>query len=111
MAGDPIETQDIVAATGSSKGFLTKDALIVGLEPDKFGPVLDFEPKQINAGARVFFGVVSALVARPGLAVTPFFGEPCEPGFERSTARVVVHECGVDAEGVVDPEGWRPTIS
>jgi hypothetical protein len=43
-------------------------------------PVLDFEPKQINAGVRVF---------------------------EWSTAGVVAHECGVDAEGVTDPRALR----
>jgi hypothetical protein len=41
---------------------------------------LDFEPKQINAGVRVF---------------------------EWSTAGVVAHECGVDAEGVTDPRALR----
>ena len=30
------------------------------------------EPKAINAGARVFFGVVSALAGRLDLALTPF---------------------------------------
>jgi len=77
---------------------------MVGLEFTESGPVFDFEPKQINAGARIFFGVVSALAACLDLAVTPFLGEPSEPGFEWSTAGVVVYECGVDAEGVADSE-------
>ena len=34
----------------------------------------------------------------------PFLGEPCETGFEWSTAEVVVDECGVDVERVADPE-------
>ena len=34
----------------------------------------------------------------------PFLGEPCETGFEWSTAGVVVDECGVDVERVADPE-------
>ena len=84
-----------------------KDALLVGLELAESGPVLDFESKQINAGARVFFGVVSALAARLNLAATPFLGEPSEPGFEWSTTGVVVCKCGVDAEGVADPEGFE----
>ena len=53
---------------------------VVGPELAESGPVLDFEPKKIDAGARIFFGVVSALAARLDLAPTPFLGEPCEPG-------------------------------
>ena len=82
-------------------------ALIVCLELAEPGPVLDLELEQIDARPCIFFGVVSALAARLNLTVTPLFGEPCEPGFERSTARVVVHECGVDAERVTDPEGFE----
>jgi hypothetical protein len=63
--------------------------------------------KQINVGARVFFGDVSALAARLDLAVTPFLGELCEPGFEWLTAGEVVHVCGVDTEGRADPEGFE----
>ena len=77
---------------------------MVGLELAESGTVLDFEPKEINASAHVFFGVVSALAACLDLAVTPFLGEPSESGFEWTTAGVVVDECGVDAERVADPE-------
>lgn len=45
--------------------------------------------------------------ARLDLAVTPFLGEPCEPGFEWPTAGVVEHECSIDAEGVADPESFE----
>jgi hypothetical protein len=84
-----------------------KDALMVCLELAESVPVLDFEPKQVNAGTRVFFGVVSALAVRLDLALTPFLSESCESGFEQSTAGVVVHECGVDAEGVTAPERFE----
>ena len=50
------------------------------------------------------FGVMSTHPARLDLAVTPFLGEPCEPGFEWPTAGVVEHECSIDAEGVAGPE-------
>ena len=84
-----------------------KNTLIIRLELAEPSPVLDLEPKKIDTGARVFFGVVSALATRLDLAVTPFFGEPCETGFEGSTAGMVVCECGVDAEGVADSEGFE----
>ena len=74
-----------------------KDAFMVGT-------VLNFEPKEINASACVFFGVISALAACLDLAVTPFLGEPCESGFGWPTAGMVVDECGVDTERVADPE-------
>jgi hypothetical protein len=54
--------------------------ILVGLELAESAPVLDFEPKQINAGVRVF---------------------------EWSTAGVVARECGVDAEGVTDTRALR----
>ena len=66
--------------------------------------VLDFELKQVGTGACVFFGVVSALALCLDFAVTPFLGELTETGFERSTAEVVVDECGADAERVANPE-------
>lgn len=84
-----------------------KDAFIVRLELAEPGTVLDFEPKEVHAGTCVFFGVVSTLALSLDLAVTPFLGEPCESGFEWSTAGVVVHQRGVDAEGVTDPEGFE----
>lgn len=84
-----------------------KDAFIVCFELAEPGPVLDFESEELHASACVFFGVVSALAARLNFAVTPFFGEPCETGFEGSTAGVVVHECGVDAEGMAYVEGFE----
>jgi hypothetical protein len=56
---------------------------------------LDFESKQVNSRAHL------------DLALTPFLGEPCEPGFEGSTAGVVVDECGVVAEGMADPERFQ----
>ena len=71
---------------------------MVALELAESGTVLDFEPKEINASARVFFGVVSALAACLDLAVTPFLGEPCETGFEWPTA-------GVSA--VAMQSGWQ----
>ena len=37
--------------------------------------------------------------------MTPLFGEPGQSGFEWSAAGVVIYECGVNAEGVADPEG------
>jgi hypothetical protein len=48
---------------------------------------------------------VSALTARLDLALTPFLNEPSEPGFEWSAVGVV-NGCGVDSEGVADPEGF-----
>ena len=41
------------------------------------------------------------------LALSPFLGEPCKSRFEGLTAGVVVHECGVDAEGVAYLEGFE----
>ena len=46
---------------------------MVALELAESGTVLDFEPKEINASARVFFGVISALAACLDLA-HPFLG-------------------------------------
>lgn len=40
-------------------------------------------------------------------AVTPLFGESCEAGFEGSSAGIVIRECGVDAEGVANPECFQ----
>lgn len=68
---------------------------------------MDFEPKEIDTSASVFFGVVSTLAPCLDFAVTPLLGEPCESGLEWSTAGVVIYQCGVDAEGVADPEGFE----
>jgi hypothetical protein len=50
---------------------------------------------------------VSDLAARLDLAVIPFLGEPCEPGFEWLTAGEVLHVCGVGTKGMADPEGFE----
>lgn len=82
-------------------------ALIIRFKLTKPRPVLDLEPKEVDARPRIFFGIVSALAARLDLAVTPFFGEPCEAGFEWSTTGMVVHECCIDAEWVADAESFE----
>jgi hypothetical protein len=65
-------------------GHALKDAILVRLERAESAPVLNFEPKEVNGGACVCFGVVSALTVRLDLALTPFLSEPTEPGFEWS---------------------------
>lgn len=39
--------------------------------------------------------------------MAPFLREPCEPWFEWSTTGVVVYQCGINAEGVANPEGFE----
>jgi hypothetical protein len=41
------------------------------------------------------------------LSSDPFFGKPCEPGFEGPSTGVVISECCVDAEWVADFEGFE----
>ena len=84
-----------------------KDGLMVGLELAESGPALDFEPKQVSAGTRVFFGAVSTLVAHLYLVVTQFLYGFRESGYWWSTAGVLVYECSVNAERVADPEGFE----
>ena len=101
-----INSHSVLATPPARPRHALKPILTVVLELAESGPDLGFEPKQINAGMRIFFGVVSALATRLDLALAPFLGEPCRSGFEWWTAGVV-DECGVDAEGMADAEGFE----
>ena len=60
-------------------GHVFKDAFLVRLELAESGAILNIEPKQVNAGARACFRVVSALAACLDLVVHYF-----EAKFRRS---------------------------
>ena len=77
-----INSHSVLATPPARPRHALKPTLTVVLELAESGPDFGFEPKQVNAGTRGFFGVVSALAARLDLALTPFLGEQCRSGFE-----------------------------
>jgi len=81
--------------------------LVIGLEFSERWSVFDFLLQQIETRARVLFGIMSAFSSRLNLTPTLFFCQPCQPGLKRPSARMVIDDRGVDAEGMADFESFE----
>ena len=78
--GLPRPTMAAVGALPHAFAMRSKMLLWSVLNSPNPSSVLDFGKKQINSGARVFFGVLSTLAARLDLAPTPLLESHVSPG-------------------------------
>jgi hypothetical protein len=82
---------------GTSSRHSLQDGFHVYSKLSKAGTVLDLELQKIGARAGILLGVVTAFATSLDFPVRPLLREPGQPGFERSSTRVMVNNRRVDA--------------